>query len=127
MPAPSPNLDAIFAALSDPTRRAILAHLVAGRASVTDLAEPFAVSLPAISKHVRVLEAAGLVRREREGRIHWCRLAAHPMRDAAQWLAAYRRLWERSLEASRPASRPGSRARPRRRTRENARGRIPRR
>ena len=88
------NLDATFAALADPTRRAILARLAQGEAMVTELAEPFRVSLPAISKHVRVLEAAGLLEREVNGRVHRCRLAAQPMKDAAAWIEQYRAFWE---------------------------------
>lgn len=86
-------LDATFSALSDPTRRAILSQLASGERSVTELAEPFDVSLPAISKHLRVLERAGLVRQEKEGRIRRCRLSAEPLRDADDWLENYRRFW----------------------------------
>ncbi len=93
------TLDATFAALSDPTRRAILERLTEGDASVTDLAEPFNVSLPAISKQLGVLERAGLLRREKDGRVRRCRLEALPMKDAAQWIAHYRRFWERQLDS----------------------------
>ena len=93
------SLDATFSALSDPTRRAILAHLARGEASVTELAEPFNVSLPAISKHLRVLERAGLLTREKDGRVHRCRLAAEPMEEAAEWIALYRRFWEERFDA----------------------------
>jgi DNA-binding transcriptional ArsR family regulator len=93
------NLDATFGALSDPTRRAILARLAQGEAMVTELAEPFRVSLPAISKHVRVLESAGLLEREVDGRIHRCRLAAQPMKNAAAWIEQYRAFWELQFDA----------------------------
>jgi DNA-binding transcriptional ArsR family regulator len=99
MPSSLQTLDAVFAALSDATRRAILTRLAAGDAGVTELAEPFDMSLPAISKHLRVLEDAGLITREKEGRINRCRLEPAPMRAAAEWLAAYRRFWERQLDA----------------------------
>jgi DNA-binding transcriptional ArsR family regulator len=93
------SLGAIFAALADPTRRAILERLARGEASVTELAEPFHVSLPAISKQLRVLERAGLLLREKQGRTCRCRLVAGPMREAAQWLADYRQYWERQLDS----------------------------
>jgi DNA-binding transcriptional ArsR family regulator len=92
-------LDATFAALSDPTRRAILARLAQGEATVSELAEPFHVSLPAVSKHLRVLESAGLLRREIDGRIHRCRLAPQPMKDAAAWIEKYRAFWENQFDA----------------------------
>jgi DNA-binding transcriptional ArsR family regulator len=92
-------LDATFRALADPTRRAILARLARGEAMVTELATPFAMSLPAISKHLRVLESAGLLQREIDGRIHRCRLAAEPMKDAAAWIAQYRAFWEAQFDA----------------------------
>jgi DNA-binding transcriptional ArsR family regulator len=95
----SDSLGATFAALADPTRRAILERLARGEASVTELAEPFQVSLPAISKQLRVLEQAGLLIREKEGRVRRCRLDAEPMREAAEWLARYRRYWERQLDS----------------------------
>jgi len=95
----SPNrLDATFSALSDPTRRAILARLAGGERSVTELAEPFDVSLPAISKHLRVLERARLVVQEKEGRIRRCRLSAEPLHDANNWLENYRRFWAERFE-----------------------------
>jgi DNA-binding transcriptional ArsR family regulator len=93
------GLDATFAALADPTRRAILARLALGEATVGELARPFAVSLPAISKHLRVLEEAGLLARERQGRVHRCRLAATPLQEAVGWLLAYRRFWEGTLDS----------------------------
>ena len=91
-------LGATFAALADPTRRAILERLAHGEASVTELAEPFDVSLPAISKQLRVLERAGLLTQKKEGRVRHCRLEARPMREAAEWLVRYRRYWERQLD-----------------------------
>jgi DNA-binding transcriptional ArsR family regulator len=92
-------LDATFGALSDPTRRAILARLAQGQATVTELAAPFDVSLPAVSKHLRVLESAGLLRREIDGRIHRCRLSPEPMKDAARWIEHYRAFWDNQLDA----------------------------
>ena len=94
----SSDLNATFAALADPTRRAILARLAAGKTSVTDLAEPFEMSLPAISKHLKVLERAGLIARSREAQRRPCRLEAGRLRDAAEWLEHYRRFWEQSLD-----------------------------
>lgn len=95
---PPDHLSATFAALADPTRRAILARLAAGEASVTELAEPFAMSLPAISKHLKVLENAGLIARGREAQWRPCRLEAGPLKDVADWLEEYRRFWEQSLD-----------------------------
>jgi DNA-binding transcriptional ArsR family regulator len=92
-----PALDSTFAALADPTRRAILSRLAGGEASVTSLAAPFRMSLPAVSKHLRVLERAGLVARSREGRVHRLRLEAAPLREAEAWIGRYRRFWEESL------------------------------
>ncbi|HZP45852.1 MAG TPA: metalloregulator ArsR/SmtB family transcription factor [Candidatus Binataceae bacterium] len=92
------DLSATFAALADPTRRAILARLAAGEASVTDLGKPFRISLPAISKHLKVLERAGLIERGREAQLRPCRLKAAPMRAAIDWLEQYRRFWEQSLD-----------------------------
>jgi DNA-binding transcriptional ArsR family regulator len=92
-------LDATFAALSDPTRRAILARLATGECSVTKLAAPFRVSLPAISKHLRVLEQGGLIARRKEGRIHYCRLMAEPLREAGGWISQYSTFWEQQLDA----------------------------
>ena len=94
----SDQLSATFAALSDPTRRAILARLASGEASVTDLAEPFEMSLPAISKHLKVLERAGLIARGREAQRRPCRLEAAPLREVADWVEHYRRFWEQSLD-----------------------------
>jgi len=94
-----PDLNLTFAALADPTRRAILERLQLGDATVGELAAPFEISRPAISKHLRVLEKAGLVRRRRDGRISRCRLEAGPMQHAADWVADYRRFWEGQLDA----------------------------
>ena len=87
------KLDRTFAALSDPTRRTILARLAEGEATVGELARPFRVSRPAISKHLRVPEDAGLVQRERDGRVSRCELDAEPMREAAEWIGRYRAFW----------------------------------
>ena len=95
----SEHLDLVFGALADSTRRAILARLANGESTVGQLAAPFAVSRPAISKHLRVLERAGLVRRNPDGRISRCRLDAGPMREAAEWVETYRRFWEDQLDA----------------------------
>ncbi|MBJ7610504.1 MAG: helix-turn-helix transcriptional regulator [Candidatus Dormibacteraeota bacterium] len=92
------QLSATFAALADPTRRAILARLARGEATVTELAQPFAVSLPAISKHLKVLERAGLIARGRNAQWRPCRLDAEPLGDASQWLERYRTFWETSFD-----------------------------
>jgi len=92
------RLSLTFAALADPTRRAILARLTAGQTSVTELAEPHAMSLPAISKHLRVLERSGLIERSRDAQWRPCRLKAEPMKEAVDWLESYRRHWEESLD-----------------------------
>ena len=92
------HLDATFAALADPTRRAILARLAGGEATVTELAEPFAMSQPAVSKHLLVLERAGLVSRRREAQRRPCRLEAEPLKRATEWLADYRDYWEESYQ-----------------------------
>lgn len=91
-------LSTTFAALADPTRRAILARLSRGETSVTELARPFKMTLPAVSKHLRVLEHAGLVARGRKAQWRPCRLAARPLKDVADWLERYRRFWEQSLD-----------------------------
>ncbi|WP_030450655.1 ArsR/SmtB family transcription factor [Herbidospora cretacea] len=91
-------LDATFAALADPTRRAILARLAQGEATVSELAAPFAMSQPAVSKHLKVLEKAGLITRGRDAQRRPCRLAAEPLREATEWLAGYRDYWEESYQ-----------------------------
>ena len=95
----SAQLDSIFSALADPTRRSILERLAQGEASVMELAEPHDMSLPAVSKHLRVLEEADLVVREREGRLHLMSLNSKPMKDAAAWLERYRAFWEGKFDA----------------------------
>ena len=95
---PSDPLSTTFAALADPTRRAILARLAAGPATVKELSEPFAMSQPAVSKHLKVLERAGLVMRGRDAQWRPARLEAAPLRDVADWVGQYRRLWEERLD-----------------------------
>jgi DNA-binding transcriptional ArsR family regulator len=92
------QLSTTFAALADPTRRAILARLVTGECSVTELAEPFAMSLPAVSKHLRVLERAGLIARGREAQWRPCRLEAAPLKQVADWTERYREIWEQRFD-----------------------------
>ena len=92
------RLTATFAALADPTRRAILARLAKGGASVKELAKPFKMSLPGISKHLKVLERANLIARSREAQWRPCRLEAAPLKDAAAWMERYRRFWEESFD-----------------------------
>ncbi len=92
------HLSNTFAALADPTRRAILARLATGEASVTELAEPFAMSMPAVSKHLKVLERAGLIARGREAQWRPCRLDAAPLKDVAGWIEHYRRFWDESFD-----------------------------
>ncbi len=92
-------MDRTFAALADPTRRAILSRLAEGEATVGELAKPFDVSLPAVSKHLRVLERAGLLEQQRSGRVRRCRLVATPLAPAAQWVNRYRRFWEAQLDS----------------------------
>jgi DNA-binding transcriptional ArsR family regulator len=94
----SKRLNRTFAALADPTRRRILAHLARGDKCVTHLARPHAMSLPAVSKHLRVLEKAGLLRRRRYGRVHEMQLEAKPLKQAAEWVEEYRKFWEGSLD-----------------------------
>jgi DNA-binding transcriptional ArsR family regulator len=96
---PSQPLDPVFAALADPTRRAILVRLLHGEATVTEVAEPFQTSLPAISRHIRKLEEAGLITRRKDGRTHHLGLAASPLKNAAQWLEQYQRFWESQLDS----------------------------
>jgi DNA-binding transcriptional ArsR family regulator len=94
----SERLDATFAALADPTRRAILARLATGEASVMELAEPFAMTQPAISKHLKVLEHAGLIARSRDAQRRPCRIEARPLAEANEWLESYRHFWEASFQ-----------------------------
>ena len=95
---PADHLSATFAALADPTRRAILARLVSGEYSVTELAEPFDMSMPAVSKHLRVLERAGLIARGREAQWRPCRIEAGPLKEVAEWTERYRHIWEQRLD-----------------------------
>ena len=95
---PVDQLSATFAALADPTRRAILARLLSGECSVTELAEPFEMSMPAVSKHLRVLERAGLVARRRDAQWRHCRIEAGPLKDVADWTERYRPIWEGRLD-----------------------------
>jgi DNA-binding transcriptional ArsR family regulator len=98
MVSPADPLSATFAALADPTRRAILGRLASGEASVTQLAAPFEMSMPAVSKHLKVLERAGLIARGREAQWRPCRLEAGPLKEAADWVEEYRRFWEQSFD-----------------------------
>ncbi len=95
---PADQLSATFAALADPTRRAILARLVTGEHSVTELAEPFDMSMPAVSKHLRVLERAGLIARRRDAQWRHCRIDAGPLKEVADWAERYRHIWEQRLD-----------------------------
>jgi DNA-binding transcriptional ArsR family regulator len=92
------QLSTTFAALADPTRRAILARLAAGECSVSELAEPFEISMPAVSKHLRVLERAGLIARSREAQWRPCRIEAAPLKQVAEWTEQYRRIWETKFD-----------------------------
>jgi DNA-binding transcriptional ArsR family regulator len=96
--ATADQLSTTFAALADPTRRAILARLASGEVSVTELAEPFEMSLPAVSKHLKVLEKAGLIARGRDAQWRPCRISAGPLRDVADWVEHYRRFWTESFD-----------------------------
>ncbi len=95
---PADRLTATFAALADPTRRAILARLASGEKSVTELARPFAMSLPAVSRHLKVLHRAGLIERRRQAQWRPCRLQARPLKDVDAWVERYRRFWEESFD-----------------------------
>jgi DNA-binding transcriptional ArsR family regulator len=95
---PVDQLSATFAALADPTRRAILSRLLSGECSVTDLAEPFEMSMPAVSKHLRVLERAGLIARRREAQWRHCRVEAGPLKEVADWTERYRHIWEQRFD-----------------------------
>jgi DNA-binding transcriptional ArsR family regulator len=92
-------LDAVFAALADPTRREVVKVLAAGSRPVTELSQPFPMSLPGFMKHLRILEEAGLIKREKEGRVVSCTLSAGPMKEASEWLTHYREFWEQRLDA----------------------------
>lgn len=94
----SDHLSSTFSALADPTRRDILAHLMSGEASVSELAEPFDISMPAISKHLKVLERAGLIRRSHEAQWRRCRIEPEPLKEAADWMENYRMAWEQRLD-----------------------------
>ena len=128
-------LDGTFAALADPTRRAILEHLSRSpESSVTEIAEPFAVSLPAVSRHLRVLEGAGLVARRKQGRVHHLHLVPAPLESASEWIDRYRKFWEARLEAlerylrdseKEEGSRPRRPRKARRRPASRARSRRP--
>jgi len=98
MPSVSDQLSTTLAALSDPTRRAILARLATSEATVTELAAPFAMTLPAVSRHLKVLEHAGLITRGREAQWRPCRITAGPLKDVADWVARYERFWTESLD-----------------------------
>jgi DNA-binding transcriptional ArsR family regulator len=93
------SLDAVFAALADPTRRQVVKLLADGSRPVTELSQPFSMSLPGFMKHLRILENAGLLKREKEGRVVSCTLSAEPMKEASEWLTRYREFWERRLDA----------------------------
>ena len=95
---PTDQLSTTFAALADPTRRAILARLLSGERSVTELAEPFDMSMPAVSKHLRVLERAGLIARRKEAQWRRCRIDAGPLKEVANWTERYRHIWEERLD-----------------------------
>jgi DNA-binding transcriptional ArsR family regulator len=95
----SPSLDSTFGALADPTRRALLASLMLGQASISELAKPYRMSLPAVMKHLRVLEQAGLVCQKKTGRTRQCQLTARPLKDAETWLSQYRIFWEGTFES----------------------------
>jgi DNA-binding transcriptional ArsR family regulator len=97
-PVATDRLSVVFAALADPTRRAILARLAEGEATVNELAEPFAMTLPAISKHLKVLERAGLISRGRNAQWRPCKLEAEPLREATEWMSRYRQFWESSFD-----------------------------
>jgi DNA-binding transcriptional ArsR family regulator len=95
---PQDHLTQTFSALADPTRRAILARLISGEASVTELSKPFKMSMPAVSKHLKVLERAGLIARSREAQWRPCRLEAKPLKQVSDWIEEYRQIWEHRLD-----------------------------
>lgn len=122
------HLSTTFAALADPTRRAILARLALGETSVNEIAKPFAMSLPAVSKHLKVLEGAGLITRGRDAQWRPCKLEAGPLKDAAHWIENYRKFWEASLDRleeylnrlqSEPAKRPAKSKTPKAKARKS--------
>jgi DNA-binding transcriptional ArsR family regulator len=98
MPSAPDHLSTTLAALADPTRRAILARLAAGQATVTEISAPFAMSMPAVSRHLKVLEHAGLITRGRQAQWRPCRITAGPLKDVADWVAHYRKFWTESLD-----------------------------
>ncbi|WP_372371195.1 ArsR/SmtB family transcription factor [Candidatus Uabimicrobium sp. HlEnr_7] len=93
------NLDIVFSAVSDPTRRAILENLKKGKMCASDIAVPFQISLPAVSKHLKILESAKLIVREKQGRVHFFHLDAYPIREAIEWMNKYKEFWETQLDA----------------------------
>ena len=117
------RLSSTFAALADPTRRAILARLTLGDTSVGDLAEPFEMSLPAISKHLKVLERAGLISRGRDAQRRPCRLAAEPLHEISDWVATYRQFWEQRLDRLEDYLREAQKPSPLKKKRTKAHGR----
>ena len=124
-PAPE-RLDAVFGALSDPTRRAMLRDLASAPRTVGELAAPFAISLAGASKHIQVLERAGLVQREVQGRVHVCRLDARPLHAGAEWLRHYERFWNTKLDALEALLKAEDAARPRRGSARKAPRKTPR-
>ena len=109
----STRLDRVFAALSDPTRRAIVARLARGEANVGELAAPFDMTLPAITKHLKVLERAGLLSREIDGRVHRCKLIAQPIEEAVAWIERHQKFWNQQLDAlSAYFARPAAKKKP---------------
>jgi DNA-binding transcriptional ArsR family regulator len=124
---PTDALSTTFAALADPTRRAILAKLASGESTVTELAAPFDMSLPAVSKHLRVLERAGLIARGRSAQWRPCRLAPEPIKDVAEWAERYRHLWEQRLDRLDVYLKELTAKTPSRTTKEKSHARQPRR
>jgi DNA-binding transcriptional ArsR family regulator len=113
----SSRLSSVFSALSDPTRRAIIARLARGEANAGELAAPFDMTLPAITKHLKVLERAGLLHREIDGRVHRCRLVAGPMDDAIAWITRHRKFWNDQLDGLAAYLAQGAKGKPRRKRR----------
>ena len=126
---PEPALDATFAALADPTRRAILARLALGETSVSELAAPFPMSLPAVLKHVEILGRAGLLQAQKDGRVRRCRLEAAPLSEASEWIGRYQRFWEERFDPLdrylRAAADKGNETWPKRKARSRYRSRGP--